>query len=49
MASKFFPLAGVEHIDELQSLNFRSSAAAYFETLLMVSVAAAFWHFLQGV
>jgi hypothetical protein len=38
----------VERISEFQSVDFHSFTAAYFETLLVLAIAAAFWHFAFG-
>ncbi len=37
-----------QRITEFESLDFHSSTAAYFETLLVLSIAAAAWHFASG-
>jgi hypothetical protein len=38
----------VQRISEFQSVDFHSFSAAYFETLLVLAIVAAFWHFLSG-
>ena len=38
----------VQHISEFQSADFHSFSVAYFETLLALAIAAAFWHFVSG-
>jgi hypothetical protein len=38
----------VQRISEFQSADFHSFSAAYFETLLALAIAAAFWHFASG-
>ena len=38
----------VQRISEFQSIDFHSFNAAYFETLLVLSIAAAFWHLGSG-
>jgi hypothetical protein len=38
----------VQRISEFQSADFHSVSAAYFETLLALALAAAFWHFASG-
>jgi hypothetical protein len=38
----------LQRISEFQSVDFHSFSAAYFETLLVLAIAAAFWHFLSG-
>ena len=38
----------LQRISEFQSLDFHSFSAAYFETLLVLSIAAAFWHLGSG-
>ncbi len=38
----------VQRISEFQSADFHSFSAAYFETLLVLAIAAAFWHFASG-
>jgi hypothetical protein len=37
-----------ERISEFQSIDFHSFTAAYFETLLVLAIAAALWHLLTG-
>lgn len=38
----------VQRISEFQSTDFHSFSAAYFETLLTLAIAAAFWHLASG-
>ena len=38
----------VQRISEFQSPDFHSLTAAYFETLLVLAIGAAFWHFASG-
>ena len=38
----------IQRISEFQSPDFHSFSAAYFETLLVLAIAAAFWHFASG-
>jgi len=38
----------IQRISEFQSPDFHSFSAAYFETLLVLAIAAAFWHFSAG-
>ncbi|HZQ21936.1 MAG TPA: hypothetical protein VFA89_03985 [Terriglobales bacterium] len=38
----------IQRISEFQSADFHSFSAAYFETLLVLAIAAAFWHFTSG-
>lgn len=38
----------VQRISEFQSADFHSFSAAYFETLLALTIAAAFWHLASG-
>src|SRR6266852_454349 len=38
----------LQRIGEFQSIDFHSFTAAYFETLLMLSIAAAVWHLGAG-
>lgn len=38
----------LQRISEFQSIDFHSFSAAYFETLLVLSIAAAFWHLGSG-
>ena len=38
----------VQRISEFQSADFHSFTAPYFETLLVLTIAAAFWHFASG-
>ena len=38
----------VQRISEFQSADFHSFSVAYFETLLALAIAAAFWHFVSG-
>ena len=38
----------VQRISEFQSADFHSFSAAYFETLLALAIAAAFWHLASG-
>ncbi len=38
----------VQRISEFQSVDFHSFTAAYFETLLLVAIAAAVWHLSAG-
>ena len=38
----------IQRISEFQSADFHSFSAAYFETLLVLAIAAAFWHFASG-
>jgi hypothetical protein len=38
----------VQRISEFQSIDFHSFTAAYFETLLVLAIAAAVWHFGAG-
>jgi len=38
----------IQRISEFQSSDFHSFSAAYFETLLVLAIAAAFWHFASG-
>ena len=38
----------LQRISEFQSIDFHSFTAAYFETLLVLAIAAAFWHFGKG-
>jgi hypothetical protein len=38
----------VQRISEFQSPDFHSFSAAYFETFLVLAIAAAFWHFASG-
>jgi hypothetical protein len=38
----------IQRISEFQSPDFHSFSAAYFETLLVFAIAAAFWHFASG-
>jgi hypothetical protein len=37
-----------KRISEFQSIDFHSFTAAYFETLLVLAIAAAAWHFASG-
>ncbi|MBS1849315.1 MAG: hypothetical protein JST79_00105 [Acidobacteria bacterium] len=38
----------VDRISEFQSADFHSFSAAYFETVLALAIAAAFWHLASG-
>ncbi len=38
----------LQRISEFQSIDFHSFTAAYFETLLVLAIAAAVWHFGKG-
>ena len=38
----------LKHISEFQSIDFHSFTAAYFETLLVMAIAAAVWHVGKG-
>jgi hypothetical protein len=38
----------VQRISEFQSIDFHSFPAAYFETLLVLAIAAAVWHVARG-
>jgi hypothetical protein len=38
----------LQRISEFQSIDFHSFTAAYFETLLLLAIAAALWHLLTG-
>jgi len=38
----------VQRISEFQSADFHSVTVPYFETLLVLAIAAAFWHFASG-
>jgi len=38
----------IRRISEFQSTDFHSFSAAYFETLLTLAIAAAFWHLASG-
>ena len=38
----------VQRISEFQSVDFHSFTAGYFETLLVLAIAASFWHFASG-
>jgi hypothetical protein len=38
----------IQRISEFQSPDFHSFSAAYFETALVLAIAAAFWHFASG-
>jgi hypothetical protein len=38
----------LQRISEFQSIDFHSFTAAYFETLLVLAIAAALWHLLTG-
>jgi len=38
----------IQRISEFQSPDFHSFSAAYFESLLVLAIAAAFWHFASG-
>ena len=38
----------VQRISEFQSIDFHSFTAAYFETLLLLAIAAAVWHLSAG-
>src|SRR5215469_10515210 len=38
----------IQRISEFQSVDFHSFTAAYFETLLLLAVAAAMWHVRSG-
>ena len=38
----------LQRISEFQSIDFHSFTAAYFETLLVLAIAAAFWHLGKG-
>ena len=38
----------LQHISEFQSIDFHSLTAAYFETLLVLAIAAAVWHLGKG-
>lgn len=38
----------LQRISEFQSIDFHSFTAAYFETLLVLAIAAAFWHCAKG-
>ncbi len=38
----------LQHVSEFQSIDFHSFTAAYFETLLVIAIAAAMWHLGSG-
>ena len=38
----------LQHVSEFQSIDFHSFTAAYFETLLVLAIAAALWHLGSG-
>ena len=38
----------LQHVSEFQSIDFHSFTAAYFETLLVLAIAAAVWHLGSG-
>jgi hypothetical protein len=38
----------LQRISEFQAVDFHSFTAAYFETLLVLAIAAAFWHLASG-
>jgi hypothetical protein len=38
----------IQRISEFQSPDFHSFSVAYFETLLVLAIGAAFWHFASG-
>ena len=38
----------LQRISEFQSVDFHSFSAAYFETLLVLAIAAAVWHLIAG-
>src|SRR5712692_6977966 len=38
----------LQHVSEFQSIDFHSFTAAYFETLLVLAIAAAAWHLGSG-
>ena len=38
----------LQHVSEFQSIDFHSFTAAYFETLLVIAIAAALWHLGSG-
>ena len=38
----------LQRISEFQSVDFHSFTAGYFETLLVLAMAAAFWHLRSG-
>jgi hypothetical protein len=38
----------LQRISEFQSIDFHSFTAAYFETLLVLAIAAAVWHIVKG-
>jgi len=38
----------LQHVSEFQSIDFHSFTAAYFETTLVLAIAAAFWHLGSG-
>jgi len=38
----------LQHVSEFQSIDFHSFTAAYFETLLVLAIAAAVWHLDTG-
>jgi len=38
----------LQHVSEFQSIDFHSFTAAYFETLLVLAIATAFWHLGSG-
>jgi hypothetical protein len=44
LAASFY----LKHISEFQSIDFHSFTAAYFETLLVMAIAAAVWHVGKG-
>jgi hypothetical protein len=38
----------LQHVSEFQSIDFHSFTAAYFETMLVLAIAAAVWHLGSG-
>ena len=38
----------LQHVSEFQSIDFHSFTAAYFETMLVLAIAAAAWHLVLG-